>query len=35
MGAWGFRPFENDYAGDWLGEFLEQPGKRFIAKTLP
>lgn len=34
MGAWGFRPFENDYAGDWLGEFLEQPGKRILAKTF-
>ncbi len=34
MGAWGYRSFENDFADDWLGDFLEQPGKPALSRTL-
>ena len=34
MGAWGYRPFENDAALDWMGEWVEPPLIRAIQRTL-
>ena len=34
MGAWGYRPFENDSAGDWLGALIEEPMVKAILKAL-
>lgn len=33
MGAWGYRPFDNDSALDWLYE-IEKPILKTIARTL-
>lgn len=34
MGAWGFRNFENDNAGDWVVELMSSPNWDFIEKTI-
>jgi hypothetical protein len=34
MGAWGFGPFENDDAGDWLYELEESPDASVILTAL-
>jgi hypothetical protein len=34
MGTWGPDIFDNDDASDWLGDFLDRPGKRFLEQTL-
>lgn len=34
MGAWGFRPFENDVAADWAQECARQADMAFVEATL-
>jgi hypothetical protein len=34
MGAWGYKPMENDYAADWMACNVEQPIVETIRKTF-
>lgn len=34
MGAWGFRNFQNDCAGDWVVNFQANPNWAFVEKTI-
>lgn len=34
MGAWGFRNFENDDAGDWVVYFMRNPNWDFIKGPI-
>lgn len=34
MGAWGFGPFENDCASDWLYEFIDEPTRDVLVEAL-
>jgi len=34
MGAWGYKPFENDYALEWLANDVEMPNVEAIRSAL-
>lgn len=34
MGIWGYKPFENDDAADWLTDFSEDPRLKMIESTF-
>jgi len=34
MGAWGYKPLENDYALEWLANDIEPPMMKAIRRTF-